>query len=199
MLKKNQNYNFLILGFLSITLSYSPFLYFAFLYIDDYLYLFPKIGASENYNNYYTIENFYRYFHNIARPLTAHLVLIQQIFIENIQIAKLFRFLSIILITIIFYLFFIYFVEKEFSKRDSFFISFSIISLPTFNLSIAWLTLQQTLLSTIFAILSFFIIKNISKINSYKNLGKICFSIILSNFSIQLYPVASMFFFIFYF
>ena len=198
MLIKKQKYNYLILGFLLIILSYSPFLYFDFLYTDDYLYLFPKVGDSKNYSHLSDIESFYKYFRNIGRPLTGHLVLLQQILIENIQIAKFFRFFSLILITIIFYLFFRYFVEKEFSKKESFLISFSIISLPTFHLTIAWLTLQQTLFSTIFSILSFLFIKNISKINSYKNLIKICFSIILLIVATMLYPVPIMFFFIFY-
>ena len=194
-----QKYNYLILGFLLVILSYSPFLYYDFLYTDDYLYLFPKVGESKNYSRLNDIELFYKYFHDIGRPLTGHLVLLQQILIDEIQVAKLFRFFSLILITIIFYLFFKYFVENEISKKDSFIISFSIISLPTFHLAIAWLTLQQTLLSTIFSILSFLIIRNISKINSYKNLIKICFSIILLIVAIMLYPVPIMFFFIFYF
>ena len=194
-----QKYNYLILGFLLVILSYSPFLYYDFLYTDDYLYLFPKVGESKNYSRLNDIELFYKYFHDIGRPLTGHLVLLQQILIDEIQVAKLFRFFSLILITIIFYLFFKYFVENEISKKDSFIISFSIISLPTFHLAIAWLTLQQTLLSTIFSILSYLIIRNISKINSYKNLIKICFSIILLIVAIMLYPVPIMFFFIFYF
>ena len=198
MLKKKQNYNYLILGFILVILSYSPFLYFDFLYTDDYSYLFPKVGDSKNYSPLSDIGLFYKYFHNIGRPLTAHLILLQQILIENIQAAKLFRFFSLILITIIFYLFFRYFVEKEISKKESFIISFSIISLPTFHLTIAWLTLQQSLLSAIFSILSFLIIRNISKINSYKNLIKIFFSIILLIVAIMFYPVTIMFFFIFY-
>lgn len=198
MLKKKNNYSYLILGFLLVILSYSPFLYFDFLYLDDYLYLFPKVGDSKNYTPLSDIELFYKEFHEMGRPLAGHLALLQQILIENIQAAKLFRFFSLILITIIFYLFFRYFVEKEFSKKESFIISFSIISLPTFNLTIAWLTLQQSLLSAIFSILSFLIIRNISKINSYKNLIKICFSIILLIVAIMIYPVPIMFFFIFY-
>ena len=86
MLKKKQNYNYLILGFILVILSYSPFLYFDFLYTDDYSYLFPKVGDSKNYSPLSDIGLFYKYFHNIGRPLTAHLILLQQILIENIQL-----------------------------------------------------------------------------------------------------------------
>ena len=194
----NRNYNILFLGFALIILSYLPFLRFDFLYADDYLYLFPKFGESNNYSRLYSIELFFKYFHSLGRPLTGYLVLLQQILIENIQTAKYFRFFSLILIFIIFYLFFKFFNEKKFSRIESFLISFSVISLPTFHLTIAWLTLQQTLLSAIFSILGFLIIKKISIINSYKNLVKIFVSSLLLTFSITLYPVASMFFFIFY-
>lgn len=194
----NKNHIILFVGFLLIILSYLPFLQFDFLYADDYLYLFPKIGESYNYSRLYNLELFFKYFHSLGRPLTGCLVLLQQILIENIQNAKYLRFFSLILIFIIFYLFFKFFNEKKFSRIESFLISFSVISLPTFHLTIAWLTLQQTLLSTIFSLLSFLIIKKISIINSYKNLVKIFLSTLLLTFSITLYPVASMFFFIFY-
>lgn len=198
MLEKN---NFLLyLACLSILVfSYSPNLQFNFLYSDDYSYLFPKIGESKDFKIQANLDSFFEYFYKIGRPLTGYLIFIQNILIENIEHAKIFRFFSVVLIWFIFIILYLYLVDKKFSKFESFFISLSTLSLPVFNLSVSWLTLQQSLLSIIFVSLSFLSIKNSPFKNSFNYYFRTSLSILLIIFSLFLYPVASMFFFVFYF
>ena len=110
MLNINNKYYIFFLGLFFIVLSHFPFLQFDFLYTDDYLYLFPKVGDASNYSTFKDIELFWNEFHYLGRPLGGNLILIQHLFIENIQIAKFFRFLSLILISVIFYIFFLFFI-----------------------------------------------------------------------------------------
>ena len=196
---KNNNFFLYLASFFILIITYLPNLQFDFLYADDYAYLFPKIGESLAFKILLNTETFYDYFIKIGRPITGHLIFIQSFLIDNINQAKILRLFSIVLLWIIFIILFNYFTTKQLSKFESFFISLSVVSLPSFNLSVTWLTLQASLISVIFSIYAFLLLKNLKFKNFFDCYFRICLSILLIIFSLFLYPVASMFFFILHF
>ena len=199
MLKIFKDINVIFLASILIVASYSPLIIFDFLYGDDYAYIFPKIGVSDGYSFLSSLEDFLGYFNKLGRPITGYIIWIQNYFISSIGDAKFFRYFSLLQILLIFYLFYSYFLKKKFNIAESFIISLSVVSIPAFNLSVAWLTLQTSLFSIIFSILSYNLLNKYFSKYEKKKYFYINLSIIFLLFSFLLYPPASTFFFIFYF
>lgn len=199
MLKIFKEINVIFLALILIVASYFPLIIFDFLYADDYAYIFPKIGVSDGYNFLSSLEDFLGYFNKIGRPITGYIVWIQNYFISSIGDAKYFRYFSLLQILLIFYLFYSYFLKKKFNRSESFIISLSVVSIPAFNLSVAWLTLQQSLFSIIFSILSYNLLNKYFSTHEKNKYFYIILSIIFLLFAFLTYPPATTFFFIFYF
>ena len=195
---KNNNFFLYLASFFILIITYLPNLQFDFLYADDYAYLFPKIGESLAFKILLNTETFYDYFIKIGRPITGHLIFIQSFLIDNINQSKILRLFSIVLLWIIFIILFNYFTTKQLSKFESFFISLSVVSLPSFNLSVTCYSSSKFNFSYIFN-LCFLLLKNLKFKNFFDCYFRICLSILLIIFSLFLYPVASMFFFILHF
>ena len=155
MLKIFKDINVIFLASILIVASHFPLIIFDFLYGDDYAYIFPKIGVSDGYSFLSSLEDFLGYFNKLGRPITGYFIWIQNYFISSIGDAKFFRYFSLLQILLIFYLFYSYFLKKKFNRAESFIVSLSVVSIPAFNLSVAWLTLQTSLFSIIFSILSY--------------------------------------------
>ena len=186
---------FIILSII-IFFTYFPLMKAYYMFSDDYLYFFPKVGEYDGYLTS-TYASIFDYSMDLGRPLLFCFIALGNKLIINLEMANFLRFFAIIALIIVSYIFVMWAKYWRIKTLDALLIAIIMATTPVMNVSVAWITCNLLIYGLLFSCVSVILINKSIKIDSgTKRSIYTALSIIFLLISLGTYQPAAMFYWV---